>query len=169
MENMDEGIAELEALYDTVGPDVFAYLRRRLEDAHDAEDLLQQTFLLAARDAAPLRAAASRRAWLIGIARNLLREHRRRRVRRRTVPIPADAAAPETGPEDPRLEEMRRAIARLPETHREVLALRLGDGLSYTEVAEVLGIPIGTVRSRIHHAVRRLRSGVAKHDEVKHS
>jgi len=163
---MNEEVAELETLYDTLAPDVFAYLRRRMEDAHAAEDLLQQTFLIAARNTAALQAANSKRAWLIGIARNLLREHRRRRTRQRTIPIPEDVAAPEASDEDPHLDEMRRAIAQLPETHREVLTLRLGDDLSYAEIAEALAIPIGTVRSRIHHAVRRLRADAAKHDEV---
>lgn len=169
METMNEGVAELETLYDTLAPDVFAYLRRHLEDAHAAEDLLQQTFLIAARNTPALQAADSRRAWLIGIARNLIREHRRQRIRRRTLPIPEDAAAPEAPAKDPRLDEMRRAIAQLPETHREVLTLRLADELSYAEIAEALSIPIGTVRSRIHHAVRQLRADAAKHDEVTHT
>lgn len=56
------------------------------------------------------------------------------------------------------MEALRRAIERLPEAQREVLALRLGDELSYAEIAAILAVPIGTVRSRIHHAVRRLRT-----------
>jgi RNA polymerase sigma-70 factor (ECF subfamily) len=52
---------------------------------------------------------------------------------------------------------MREAICCLPEIHREVLELRLRDDLSYEEIAQVLNIPVGTVRSRLHHAVRGLR------------
>jgi RNA polymerase sigma-70 factor (ECF subfamily) len=59
--------------------------------------------------------------------------------------------------EDPRLDGMRTAITRLPETHREVLEMRLADELSYAQIAEAMDLPIGTVRSRIHHAILRLR------------
>ena len=52
---------------------------------------------------------------------------------------------------------MRRAVADLPAEHRETLELRLHHDLSYEDIAQVLGIPVGTVRSRLHNAVRRLR------------
>jgi RNA polymerase sigma-70 factor (ECF subfamily) len=69
--------------------------------------------------------------------------------------------------EDPRLENMRAAIAGLPEALRETLALRLRAELSYEEIAETLQIPVGTVRSRLHDAVRRLRAAVSgKADSV---
>ncbi|MBK8270299.1 MAG: sigma-70 family RNA polymerase sigma factor [Planctomycetes bacterium] len=80
--------------------------------------------------------------------------------------------------EDERLDPMREAIARLPEGHREVLELRLVEVLSYAEIAESLALPIGTVRSRIHHAVMRLRNeltgqsktegGNTEHEEQRH-
>ncbi|MFY9925422.1 MAG: sigma-70 family RNA polymerase sigma factor, partial [Opitutaceae bacterium] len=58
---------------------------------------------------------------------------------------------------DERLELMRQAISRLPETQREPLLLKLQQELSYAEIADVLDIPVGTVRSRLHHAVLFLR------------
>ncbi|NUQ48120.1 MAG: sigma-70 family RNA polymerase sigma factor, partial [Phycisphaerae bacterium] len=66
------------------------------------------------------------------------------------LPQPARQAAE-------RVERMRLAIARLPDAQRESLELRLRDELSYEEIAEVTGAPVGTVRSRLHHAVRGLR------------
>ena len=69
-----------------------------------------------------------------------------------------DADVPAAGPRaDPRLDEMRQAIAELPGQQRQALELRLREELSYEEIAAVLDIPLGTVRSRLHHAVRRLR------------
>jgi len=65
-------------------------------------------------------------------------------------------AVPDAG-EDARLEPLRAAIAGLPAPQRETLLLKLQHELSYEEIAEVLAIPVGTVRSRLHHAVLRLR------------
>ncbi len=155
---MDEGVAQLESLYRELGPCVRAFLRRRTPDATDADELLQETFLAALGNRSGLDAAVSKRAWLIGIARNLHRQFLRRRERDRViVPMADEPPAHDSPAEDPRLQDMRRAIARLPDTHREVLEMRLADDLSYAQIAEATGLPIGTVRSRIHHAVRRLR------------
>ena len=68
-----------------------------------------------------------------------------------------EPAASEAGEADPRLERVRSAIEVLPEAQREALELRLRDGLSYQEIADVQNVPVGTVRSRLHHAMRRLR------------
>jgi RNA polymerase sigma-70 factor (ECF subfamily) len=167
---MDVGAAELERLYREIGPQVLGYLQRRTADPSVAEDLLQETFVVIAEDPAALEAAASKRAWLIGIARNLLRHHLRteglqRRSWRcradvgfRPGPVAQNQTAGGESPEDPRVEAMRQAIDRLGEAQREVLGLRLGQDLSYAEIAEALAIPIGTVRSRMHTAVSALRA-----------
>lgn len=153
---MDKETPELDAVYREDGPVVRRYLRRRVPDANTADDLLQETFAVIAEDFSRFVAARSRRAWLIGIARNLLRAHLRQAARRETSCTSDQYAAPTEASEDPRLDAMRRAIARLPEAQREVLELRLGDDLTYAEIAEALDLPIGTVRSRIHHAVAAL-------------
>lgn len=148
--------AALKDAYETHGPKVLAYLRARLANAHDCEELLQQTFLTIATDSRGYEAAASPRAWLIGIARNLLREHLR--CRHRTATINGDLEIPAvTHVADDRLEGIRMAIAGLPAAQREALELRLRDDMSYAEIAEALRIPVGTVRSRLHHAVEALR------------
>jgi len=145
---------DVGALYRDEGPAIYAYLRRVVRDEEDACDLLQETFRQAMRFPERLGACVSARAWLFGVARNLAMNSVRRR--RPAPPLPADVAEPpET--EDPRVEQMREAIARLPEPMRETLQLRLGEELSYQEVAAALGVPVGTVRSRIHNAVKLLR------------
>jgi RNA polymerase sigma-70 factor (ECF subfamily) len=75
--------------------------------------------------------------------------------------LPEDVRAP-SDEGDERIAEMREAIVKLPEEMRETLELRLADELSYEEIAAVLEIPIGTVRSRLHNAVKKLR------EELKH-
>ena len=160
---MDEQAARLERLYREVGPNIRAYLRRRMRDPGLVDELLQETFLIATREAASLEAAGSRRAWLLGIARNLYREQMRKQVRRRTVELPEDAVTTAATAEDHRLDLIRSAIVELPEGLREVLELRLKDDLRYADIAEMLDIPIGTVRSRLHHALRRLRLRLKEH------
>jgi RNA polymerase sigma-70 factor (ECF subfamily) len=96
----------------------------------------------------------SRRAYLFGIARHVGLDALRRRKRLDELVEPP--AAP-SAREDARLETMRAAITELPASQRETLMLKLQHELSYEEIAEVLAIPVGTVRSRLHHAVLHLR------------
>ena len=134
-----------------------AYFRRHRAIASHAEDLLQDTFVRAVRGWARLRDSASPRAYLFGIARNVCRDalrYRRPEVEMKEEPA---AAAEE---EDVRLERLRAAIGRLPALHHETLLLKLQQELSYEEIAEVLDVPVGTVRSRLHHAVARLREAL---------
>ncbi len=139
-------------MYRQHGAALLSYLSRRFGRTQCAEDLLHDTFVQALRSG-PMAATLSKRAWLFGIARHVgLTAVRRRRP---TQPLPESiAAAPNERNE---VEAMRETIAELPELLRETLELRLTHDLSYEEIAAVLGIPIGTVRSRLHNAVRQLR------------
>ncbi|HUO10479.1 MAG TPA: sigma-70 family RNA polymerase sigma factor [Phycisphaerae bacterium] len=152
---MKEGpAAAMEGLYQHHGPAILRYLQRRFGRAASAEDLLQETFVRALGNQRGLAGAASPRAFLFGIARHVgLAAARRARLMR--VETFEEAAARDES--DPALAEMRAAIARLPEQIRETLEFRLRDELSYEEIAAVLRIPVGTVRSRLHTAVRLLR------------
>lgn len=158
---MAEPATRLETLYRDIGPGLLAYLRRRFGDVHVAEDLLHETFFQAARRMGRLSEAVSPRAWLFAIARNVSATALRRR--RATAPLPSELPA-EPVVEDPRLDLVKAALATLPDAQRESLELRLREGLSYDEIADVLHIPVGTVRSRLHHALRRLRAAVAAGD-----
>jgi len=147
-------MSDVEQLYREHGPALLAYLRRAFVGADSAEDLLHETFLRAMRQGDRLAEAVSPRAWLFTIARNVAISALRRR---RCVPLTVEVAADAGPAEPPELERMRRAIADLPAEQRETLELRLREELSYEEIASVLGVPLGTVRSRLHLAVRRLR------------
>lgn len=153
----------LETLYREHGPALLAFLRRRFNRG-GAEDLLQETFVQAARSVSRVADAASPRAWLFAIARHVGLAAARRR--REEAALPDQIAAPEGPKPDPRLDEMRAAIAELPEAMREALELRLREELSYEEIADVLQVPVGTVRSRLHHAVRQLQQRLAAKSEA---
>lgn len=146
---------QYDLLYRETGPGLLAYFRRRPGIAGAAEDLLQDTFVRALRHPERLTASVSPRAYLFGIARHVCMDALRRS---RPMAALADAEAEPAESEDVRLEAMREAITGLPEAQREALQLKLHHELSYEEIAEVLGIPIGTVRSRLHHAVLALRA-----------
>jgi RNA polymerase sigma-70 factor (ECF subfamily) len=150
----------LDKLYRATGPQLLAWLNRRHGDAALAEDLLQETFAAALRHPDRLWQAVSVRAYLFGIARNLSAEATRRA--RPNAELPDDLPATPDTPADPRLGLMREAISGLEPPLREVLELRLGPELSYEEIAAALAVPVGTVRSRLHHAVRRLRESLAR-------
>jgi RNA polymerase sigma-70 factor (ECF subfamily) len=145
---------QLETLYRETGPALLAYFQRRPALQPTAEDLLQDTFVRAFRQLDRLKAAASPRAYLFGIARHVSLDVLRKR--QATEEFDEQSVSTEERP-NPRLETMRNAMAALPTAQREVLELKLQHELTYEEIASVLEIPIGTVRSRIHHAVLRLR------------
>ena len=150
---------DIGSLYRQHGAEVLHYLARRCPvDA--AHDLLQETFLQVVRHAERLDAVTMPRAWLFGIARNILAQHYRRQPES-VIEIPVESIA-----EDGRLPAMREAIAALAPELRETLELRIEQELSYEEIAGVLDVPIGTVRSRLHNAVRRLRAALTKPDST---
>lgn len=157
---MSGTVRQVEALYQAYGPALLAYLLRLAGRRDLAEDLLQETFVQALRGIDRLEEVSSPRAWLFTIARNLGVSALRRR--RPVAALSDDMVVAPAVTGDPRLEMMATAIERLPDKLRETLELRLRHDLSYEEIAAVLAIPVGTVRSRLHHAVRQLRDELAE-------
>jgi RNA polymerase sigma-70 factor (ECF subfamily) len=133
----------------------------------DADDLTQETFAVFASQSDRFEGRSSLYTWLYGILLNLDRRERRRHgVRRRKLQVVADrqSQADRTMPaaETPvEVAEWKRSlwgyVDRLPEGQRQALVLRFSEGLRYDEVADVLGCPVGTVKSRIFHGLRSLR------------
>jgi RNA polymerase sigma-70 factor (ECF subfamily) len=160
---MSQTVDQLQGLYQTHGPALLAYLRRMAGRGEAAEDLLHETFVQALRGADRMEQVVSPRAWLFAIGRNVAITALRRR--RTTASLPDDVAARSADPEDDRLAAMRHEIRELPDKLREALELRLQHDLSYEEIAAVLSIPVGTVRSRLHNAVRQLREALKDCEE----
>ncbi len=120
-----------------------------------AEEILQDTMLAVWQGAGSFRGESSARSWVIAIARRQTRDRLRgRRQRMADSAFLADQPSPGPGPEVTALDraelaEVRVAIGELVPPHREVLGLVFGSGLSLPEVAGVLEIPVGTVKSRL--------------------
>jgi RNA polymerase sigma-70 factor (ECF subfamily) len=153
-------------------PPLGRFLNRVAGSRETAEDLLQETFLRVLRAAPRYTPHGSPRAWVYRIAANLAYSHWRQRKRAPGLqPIKAEAAV---APRDPECENLRRAwmseagaaVGRLPENHRLVFLLKVDQGLTYEEVAAVLGCPTGTAKSRFHHAVRRLRDALRDWEDI---
>ena len=149
--------------------EVLARVARSLtRNGADAEDLVQETLLSAYR-AIERFDGAHPRAWLLTIMRNAeIKRHRRRRpqlLRDADEPERWSATDAQPGPHSPEQVVVGRefeavlvaCLSALPERHRQVVELVDVDGLSYAEAAEVIGVPVGTVMSRLHRARARMR------------
>jgi RNA polymerase sigma factor (sigma-70 family) len=154
------------ALFDRHVDDVHRYVVRRLGPGA-AEDVTAETFTVAF--ARRMRFDLSRpdaRPWLLGIATNLVRGHRRAEVRRwraMAKAVPAATDEPEADRVAARLtaqaarRELAAALARLSPDQRDALLLHAWAELDYEQIALALGVPVGTVRSRLHRARAVLR------------
>jgi RNA polymerase sigma factor (sigma-70 family) len=153
---------------------IYRYLRPRV-GPDLAEDLASGALVAAFRRRASydLR-RANARPWLLGIAANLLREHRRTERRRLLAyaRVPHDQrvdagleAVDERLDADAARRDLARALARLKPAHREVLLLFAWEGLTYQQISEALGIPVGTVRSRLARARWRIRELLARNGQ----
>jgi RNA polymerase sigma-70 factor, ECF subfamily len=136
----------------------------------DAEDLAQEVFVRAWRSIGTFRSDSTFRTWIFGIAINVVRTHRGKRSRLRRLfwsppkdsdvdVDPLEPASVDDGIEAPLAmrEVIDKALATLPDEMREAVVLRDVQGLDYREIAEALGLPLGTVESRIFRGRQRLR------------
>jgi RNA polymerase sigma factor (sigma-70 family) len=153
--------ARFTRIFERHASDIHRYLGYRV-GSDLADDLTAETFLQAFRGRRSFRSAEGEvKPWLYGFATNLLRRHRREEARRRRSDWAARSVA---RVDDPPAEQavdrvlVDTAIGRLDRKSREVVLLVAGAGLSYEEAAAALGIPVGTVRSRLARARQRLRT-----------
>lgn len=134
---------------------------RRLGVHNDAEDLTQETFVRLFRYRERYRATAKLTTFLYLLARQTridwLRKHKRRQEFAERLRDQAEVERQDGHGHDVILADAEAALNRLPEGMREVVVLSLYQGMKYEEVGEVLGIPVGTVKSRMFNALRRIR------------
>ena len=145
------------------GDRLFAIAHRILRDVGWAEDALQDAMVIAWRDLPSLRDPARFDAWMHRLLTNVCIAHvgreRRRIANLRVVPLDGAAAPDELlGIAD--RDQLDRAFRRLVPEERAVLVLRYFVGYEPSEIAEVLGVPGGTIRSRLHHAIRAMRAAI---------
>ena len=150
--------------------------RYLLRDAHEAEDAVQEAFVRAIRHFDGLRGLDGR-AWLLSIVRNVcFTQYRRRRSGSELVEFDEEIHSPERDASEPEADlastiaadSVRLGLSQLGVEFREVLVLRELEGLSYKEIAQVAGVPIGTVMSRLargrKHLMLALSAGTKESD-----
>lgn len=170
-------------LFDRYAEDIHRYAARRV-GAEVADDLMAEVFVIAFQRRR--RYDVSRphaRPWLYGIATTLVGDHRRAEARRlRALSRVAGTVRPDEqgGDGEPLAEQvaarvtaestravLAKALARLPARYRDVLLVVAWGDLDYAEAAEALGIPVGTVRSRLHRARTRVRAALGGADPAR--
>lgn len=167
-----DGDAEaFERLFDECAQSVYGHAFRLTGDWSAAEDVMSLTFLEAWRLRARIEPeGGSLRPWLLGIATNVARNKRRaaRRYDAAVARMPGGGVVPDFADEvaeriddAERLAAVRRAYRRLRRQEQDVFALVVWSRLGYAEAAEALGISVGTVRSRLSRARRKLEKAVA--------
>ncbi len=151
--------------------DVYTLARYLLRDKADADDAVQECYLRALRHFDSYRGPAMK-PWLLAILRNVCNAEFARRAAQRTMPAAAREEnvtdeplwqEPQTSPETELIrdrdgETIRRLVAALPPAFREAVVLREINNLSYRDIAEVAGVPVGTVMSRLARARSMLRA-----------
>lgn len=154
-------------LFQQFAPRIKSYMMRQGADSATAEELAQETLLTVWRKASLYSSDKGTAAtWIFTIARNLRIDRLRREVPWQGLPeghdeTPSDEPLPdEQVSEQERQKRIRAALSRLPEDQHEVVQLSFIEGLSHSEIAERLGLPLGTVKSRMRLAYQKVREAV---------
>ena len=142
-------------LFDRFADRVSRYAYTILRNRHLAEEVAQETMIAVWKGAAKFAGRSRVSTWIFGIARNQAYSIVRKEIRAERIP-PPKLIEPDPAPRILRREKVGRALDRLPDDQREVVFLTFYEGLSYKEIAAILEIPEGTVKSRMFHAKRKL-------------
>ena len=152
----------LETLLAQLGPRIHGYARKLL-GSREAEDVVAEVFARAADNIDSLRRCERPDYYLLAATRNLCRDIMKRR-RPDTVPgeileeTCGTRVSSESSSRADDLDRLRDAVGRLPVAQREVVVLRMTAGLKFSEIAELLGVPLGTALSRMSAALERLKA-----------
>ncbi|MCP4247402.1 MAG: RNA polymerase sigma factor [bacterium] len=161
-------ISAWDALLSATQEWLYRYLQRLIDDGHQADEVLQDVYLLIFRKLKFLREPRAYRAWVYRIATRQAMGHLRRTRRGGASPageaLLEAAPAPETpDPPDPEsLQQLRRRLDRLAPNTRAVLVLHYYEGLSIRQVADVLDLSPGTAKSRLAYGLARLREQMSE-------
>ena len=146
---------------------LYGMLWRLTRSAADSEDLFQETFVRALKARSHFDPSRRFRPWLFAIALNLARDRAKRLGHGATPRLTSDGESPEPAHGGARKDEsetralesfdLERALSSLSDHHREVVLLRYYLGMDEAEIARAAGIPRGTVKSRLHHALGAMR------------
>jgi len=162
-----------EELFERYAPALLRFASRMLADRETAEEVTQEVFVKVISRAHQYDGRAAVSSWLFAIAANACRDRRRRDQRARVVPLEAVAELPARGEgAEARLDgrqrraAVRRALQGLSEEQREALVLARYHELPYAEIARILGISVGAVKTRIFRAVETLKARFSEGEAV---
>lgn len=156
----------LEELYGRHGENLYRYLIFRLGSAEDAEDVLQETFCRFARYALRWKLVRNPQAFVYSVARNEANRFFRRKLGRRAgeamimTGAATEFAAAFTAPENPILAVLLRSADELPTEQKEVVFLKVFDGLTFKEIGSVCGVSTNTAASRYRYGIQKLREAL---------
>jgi len=137
---------------------LYYYFYKLLENQEDAEELTMETFFRIYRNAGTFRGESKVSSWVFGIARRVCLEHLKEKNKSiKTLELYEGDAVSENSPINEDVELVRKAIEKLAPHEREVLFLAYYEELPYEDIAKVLGIPVGTVKSRVFKAKAKLK------------
>jgi RNA polymerase sigma-70 factor (ECF subfamily) len=172
----------LELLYGRYEKPIFDFIYRMVMDAAEAENLCQETFFRVVRSGRKYKANARFKTWLFQIALNLCRDRTRRMKHRTHLSLNTPVQSRDSGnvelqelvpePDSDPVDDFERgemaglvkdAITSLPEDEHLVVVLKEYQGMKFSEIAEITGCPIGTLKSLNHRAHTRLRKSLAKY------
>jgi len=155
---------------------LYRFVYRLMPRREEAQDICQETFLRVLKKSDRFREGGKFSTWLYHIALNLCRDHRRKRRRWRSVlleggfeedrapAVRAERSGSDAPDESLARAEIRRVVSRaldtLPAEQREVLILKEFEGLKFREIAEIVGSPESTVKSRMYHGLRSLKAAL---------
>ena len=151
----------VELIWDRYADDLLAYLQAMLCSLHDAEDVLQTVFVRTVQKRHRLAKARCLDAYVYRIARNeAVRFINRRRKNKSAAPVdPSWLVMPESNRESSDLaERLHKALARLPQTQREVIVMKIYRQKTFLEISHLLGLSQNTVASRYRYGMERLRT-----------
>jgi RNA polymerase sigma-70 factor (ECF subfamily) len=155
--------AEFEELWGHTSGKISAYMFCACGNRADTDDLVQECYLRALRGWGQFDGRGNRQAWLFAIARRTRADWFRQKQREHVVADLNDVSEPSDGlkkPNTDRIDAVWQAVNNLGDEQSEVVHLRFAAGLSYIEIAGALGIAVGTVRSRLHRALRTIRQQI---------
>ena len=160
----DDPVAAFDRIYRDTFSRVLSYCRRRCRNVSDADDAVSETFLVAWRRLDQLLAANSEIAWLYGVAYRVLSNQRRGIGRRGRLQFKLDRQSPPQLHADPAdtvadnsvVSAAYEALGELSAVEQELIRLVAFENLSYVEIAAMTGMRVGSVRSRLYRARRRL-------------
>lgn len=150
----------LDELYRAAAPGVYAYALSVLKNSHDAEDVLQDTFLRICDSAATYRSQGKPMAWILTIAKNLCYKRLEQQVKLGCTPLEDWQDYSHTGNDMTADDKVviQQCMNTLSDDERQIVVLHAVSGFKHREISRMMGMPLSTVLSKYHRAIKKLKA-----------